>query len=224
MLRIHILLFPGVTQLDFTGPAQVFAASRSCELTFVAPSLDPIETDAGFSVLPTATLADATQADVVVVPGGSGTFHVLTDAEIISWLRSHADNGALMTSVCTGAFLLGAAGLLQGRRATTHWASLPMLAEFGAQPVTERVVTDGVVTAAGVASGIDFALTLLSERLGDDIARRTQMMIEYDPQPPFDAGHPDRPDADASAAAWARDNARNERLGLVQAAALQLDA
>lgn len=129
-----------------------------------------------------------------------------------------------MTSVCTGAFVLGAAGLLRGRRATTHWASLLMLAELGAVPVTARVVSDGVVTAAGVASGIDFAVTLLSERLGEDIARRTQMMIEYDTQPPFDAGHLDRPEADQDMAARARDNARAERLELITAAARRLPA
>lgn len=224
MLRIQILLFPRVTQLDFTGPAQVFAASRSCEIDYVAHALEPVSTDAGFAVLPTATLSDSGDADVVIVPGGSGAFAVLDDAKIVAWLRRHADAGALMTSVCTGGFVLGAAGLLRGRRATTHWASLPMLAELGAVPVTARVVSDDVVTAAGVASGIDFALTLLSERLGEDIARRTQMMIEYDPQPPFDAGHPDRPEADQDMAAWARDNARAERLELITAAARRLPA
>lgn len=196
-VRIVTYLFPGVTQLDFTGPAQVFVNLPGAELHFAAASREPVMTDAGFAVLPTTTFTDAPSADVIFVPGGGGVDLLLEDDAVIDSLRWQAQSARWVTSVCTGSLVLGAAGLLNGRRATSHWASIDLLAAFGAIPTRERVVRDGlVVTGAGVSSGIDFALTLAAEMFGDDIARRIQLGIEYDPHPPFDAGSPSRPGAD----------------------------
>jgi cyclohexyl-isocyanide hydratase len=211
-IRIVCLLFPHVTQLDLTGPAQVFSRLPDVELHLVWHRIEPVPTDAGFSILPTTTLADAPQADVLFVPGGRGAFELFEDAVMLDFIRHQAVGARYVTSVCTGSFTLAAAGLLTGRRATSHWASLPLLERFGAIPTSERVVRDGtIVTGAGVTSGIDFALTLSAELWGTDVAKRVQLMIEYDPQPPFDAGSPSRPDADparvaeeTSAAAAAR--------------------
>lgn len=188
-LRVVALLFPGVTQLDLTGPLQVLAVSGQLELHLAWRTLDPVPTDAGFSILPTVTLADAPPADILFIPGGQGTFDLLDDDEVLQFVRRQAEGARWVTSVCTGSFLLGAAGLLRGLRATTHWASLPLLATLGAIPTSERVVREGrVITGAGVSSGIDFALTLIAELFGEQEAKRVQLQIEYDPQPPFDAG------------------------------------
>lgn len=196
-IRVVALLFPHVTQLDFTGPAQVFAKMPGAELHVAAQDLEPVPTDAGFSILPTTTLHQAPQADVLFVPGGRGTFELLEDEPTLDFLRRQAAEARWVTSVCTGSFLLAAAGLLNGRRATSHWASLHLLERLGAVPTAERVVRDGpVITAAGVSAGIDFALRLTADIHGDDVAKRLQLLLEYDPEPPFDAGAPSRPDAD----------------------------
>ncbi|GLY68949.1 dimethylglycine dehydrogenase [Amycolatopsis taiwanensis] len=190
-------MFPQVTQLDLTGPAQVFARMPDTEVVYVWHRIEPVPTDAGFAMLPTAAFAGAGQADVLFVPGGKGSFDLFDDEVALGFVRTQAENARYVTSVCTGSFALGAAGLLTGRRATSHWGSLHLLAEFGAIPTSERVVRDGdVITGAGVSSGIDFALTLTAELFGDNVAKRIQLGIEYDPAPPFDAGSPARPDAD----------------------------
>lgn len=224
-IRIVSLLFPNVTQLDLTGPAQVFSRLPGVEQHFVWHRIEPVPTDAGFAILPTITLADAPQADILFVPGGQGAFELFDDEVVLRFLREQAAGARYVTSVCTGSFMLAAAGLLQGRRATSHWGSLDLLAGLGAIPVAERVVQDGnVITGAGVSSGIDFALTLAAELFGEETAKRAQLAIEYDPQPPFDAGSPARPDADpdevaATIAAMAR-----LRGPLVAAAAARLAA
>jgi cyclohexyl-isocyanide hydratase len=220
--RIAMLLFPGVTQLDFTGPAQVLTRVPGAVVEYVAATLDPVPTDCGFSIVPTVTFADASDADVVVVPGGDGAFVAMLDQPTLAWVRRASETATWMTSVCTGAFVLGAAGLLAGKRATTHWASKPMLAAFGADPVEERVVDDGaVVTAAGVSAGIDMALWLAMELAGRAVAERIQLQIEYDPQPPFDAGSAVRADirivAEGHAAAEA---ARSELVARAAAAVI----
>ena len=144
-------------------------------------------------MLPSATFADCPQLDLVCVPGGAGMNALLNDEEVLEFLRRQASGARYVTSVCTGSLVLGAAGLLRGRRATTHWMSLPMLAAFGCEPVAERVVVDGnVITGGGVTAGIDFALTVAGEMLGAEAAERIQLGMEYDPHPPFDAGSPDR--------------------------------
>jgi cyclohexyl-isocyanide hydratase len=217
-VRIAFLVFPGMTLLDLVGPAQVLSRVPGARVEYVAATLDPLPTDCGLPVVPSTTIADARAADVVVVPGGDGAFDAMLDPEVVSFVRSEAVRATWVTSVCTGAFVLGAAGLLAGKQATTHWASAPMLAAFGAQPVSARVVDDGaVVTAAGVSAGIDMALWLAAELAGRSVAERIQLQIEYDPQPPFDAGSAER--ADARTVAEARAAAEDARGDRVQRAA-----
>lgn len=195
--RFLALLFPNVTQLDLTGPLQLFSRLPGATVDLAWHTLDPVPTDAGFSIVPTVTFADAPQADVLMIPGGQGAFDLLEDEVVIGFVRAQARRARYVTSVCTGAFVLGAAGLLDGRRATTHWASHPMLELIGAIPDRARVVRDGrIITGGGVTSGIDFALVVAAELFGEHAAKRVQLTMEYDPHPPFDAGAPDRPDAD----------------------------
>lgn len=190
-----MVLFPNVTQLDLTGPAQVFSRWPNTELHLVAATLDPLMTDAGFALVPTVTFADCPSVDVVCVPGGGGVFENLENEELLAFVRRTAAEAAWVTSVCTGAFVLAAAGVLRERKAATHWASRELLSTLGVDVVAERVVYDGnVVTGGGVTAGIDFALSLTAAELGKDVARRLQLQFEYDPAPPFDAGSPDKAD------------------------------
>ncbi|MBT2550092.1 DJ-1/PfpI family protein [Arthrobacter sp. ISL-65] len=194
-LSVVVLMFPNVTQLDFTGPAQVFSRFPNARVHLAWHSLDPVPTDAGWCIVPTTTLENWPAADVLFVPGGAGTFDLFTDQTALDFLRRQAATARWITSVCTGSFALAAAGLLTGYRATSHWASLQMLEEFGAVPVSNRVVRDrNRITGAGVTSGIDFALVLAAEVYGDEIARNIQLAIEYDPEPPFDHGSPAKAD------------------------------
>lgn len=223
-LRIVALVFPDVTQLDLTGPMQVFSRLPATSTHLAWRDTAPVATDAGFEIVPTTSFADAPPADILFVPGGTGVDPLLDDAEFLAFVRAQAEGARVVTSVCTGSLLLGAAGLLRGRRATTHWASLPLLERFGAIPTTSRVVHDGpVVTGAGVSSGIDFALTLAAELRGDETAKRIQLAIEYDPQPPFDAGSPTRPEADQAFVAATRAATLDHRGPLVDRAAAALD-
>ena len=190
------LVFPNVTQLDLAGPAQVFSHLPDVEQHFVWHRVEPVPSDAGYSILPTATFDHVPQADVLFVPGGQGAFEVLEDEVVLDFLRQQASGARYVTSVCTGSFTLAAAGLLVGRRATTHWAWFDLLPRLGVIPVRQRVVRDGnLITGAGVTSGIDFALTLAAELAGPEMAKSRQLTLEYAPEPPFDAGGPDRPDA-----------------------------
>lgn len=190
-IHISFLLFPNVTQLDLTGPAQVLSRLGNATIDLVARTLDPVATDAGFSLLPTATFSTAPKTTILCIPGGFGTADVVEDAETLAWVRQAAAEAAWVTSVCTGSLILGAAGLLQGYHATTHWASHHMLARFGAIPVEQRIVFDrNRVTGGGVTAGIDFALALTAAIRGEDHARLVQLSLEYDPAPPFDAGSP----------------------------------
>ncbi len=189
-------LFPGITQLDMTGPAQVLSRAPDAELYTVAASRDPVRTGCGFELLPSACFDDLAAVDILCVPGGLGTLQAMQDGALIGWLAQTGETAAWVTSVCTGSLLLGAAGLLKGYRATSHWASVDQLACFGAIPVRERVVFDrNRVSGGGVTAGIDFALTLLAEIAGEETAKRVQLSLEYNPAPPFDAGSPDRADA-----------------------------
>lgn len=195
-LHIAFLLFPGVTQLDLTGPAQVLSRLGNAKLDFVASTLDPVPTDAQFALTPSATFEQVPRTDILCVPGGFGTVTAMEDAETLAWLRRVAADAQWVTSVCTGSLLLGAAGLLRGYRATSHWASRDQLAWFDAEPVAERVVFDrNRVTGGGVTAGIDFALRLTAAIRGEDHARFVQLSLEYDPAPPFDSGSPERADA-----------------------------
>lgn len=189
--HVGLLLFPDVTQLDMTGPYEVFTRMPGAKVDVIAKDREPVRSDHGLTFLPTASFAQVVRLDLVCVPGGPGVGPLLGDAATLAFLRRIADGARYVTSVCTGALVLGAAGLLRGRRATTHWMSLDLLAAFGATPVSERVVRDGnLFTGGGVTAGIDFALTVAAEVAGEDTARRIQLAIEYDPAPPFRSGSP----------------------------------
>ena len=189
--QIGMVIFPKLTQLDMTGPYEVLARLPNTKVHLVAHTLDPVTTDRGMQIVPTTTFADCPPLDVVMVPGGPGQQELMEDPAAIEFLQRQARDAKYVTSVCTGSLVLGAAGLLKGRRATTHWAAMDHLAPLGAIPVSERVVVDGnVITAAGVASGIDFALAVAAILEGEEVARQIQLHIEYDPAPPFDSGSP----------------------------------
>ena len=191
--NIVFLLFPGITQLDFTAPAQALSRMPGATIVGAAASLDPIATDSGFSIVPTHDFASCPQADILCIPGGHGVADALGHAATIDFITRQAAGAEWVTSVCTGAFLLGRAGLLNGKRATTHWGYTHLLSLVGAEYVGSRVVEDGhVVTSGGVTSGLDFALTLIARLRGEAVAQAIQLAIEYDPAPPFPGGHPDR--------------------------------
>ena len=201
-MRIAFLLFPNVTQLDLTGPAQVLShLGGGARIDLVWRTRDPVATDAGFAIVPTATFAEVPAADILCVPGGMGTNAAITDEQALAWVRRLGGSATWVTSVCTGSLILGAAGLLRGYRATSHWSQRDTLRLFGAEPVAERVVIDrNRVTGAGVTAGIDFALTLTALIRGEAHARAVQLGLEYDPAPPFDSGSPERAGAELTGA------------------------
>lgn len=190
--RVVFLVYPNVTQLDLTGPAQVLSRLGNSTVDLVWKTRDPVPTDSGFALLPTATLDEVETADILCVPGGFGCVDVMHDEEALDWVRRVGSGAQWVTSVCTGSLILGAAGLLQGYRATSHWAWRDDLKLFGAEPVAERVVFDrNRVTGGGVTAGIDFALALTAKIRGEKFAQTIQLGLEYDPHPPFNAGSPD---------------------------------
>jgi len=190
--HIVFLLFDGITQLDFTGPAQVLCRIPGAIVHTAAREVTPIQTDSGSAILPSTNFADCPQADLLCVPGGFGIRDVIQDVATLQFLRDQAAGAQYITSVCTGSLALGAAGLLMGKRATSHWAYTGLLEKFGATHEKARVVKDGnVITAGGVTSGIDFALAVGSEIAGQQVAESIQLSLEYDPHPPFNSGHPD---------------------------------
>jgi cyclohexyl-isocyanide hydratase len=203
--NVGFVVFPGLTQLDFTGPFEVLsrlgtppsisATSRFAQSKthVVAKTMVPVRSDRGLGLLPTCTFEDTPPLDLICVPGGAGVVEALADVETIDFVRRQGQRAAYVTSVCMGAFLLGAAGLLKGRRAATHWAYVDLLPLVGATHEKARVVRDGnVFTSAGVSAGIDFAFTVVAELAGPEVAQAIQLGIEYDPSPPFDSGHPDK--------------------------------
>jgi cyclohexyl-isocyanide hydratase len=191
-LRIGLLVFPRVTQLDLTGPVQVFSAVPGAEVHLIWKRIEPVPSDSVLTRTPTTTFADCPQCDVICVPGGFGTDALLGDEEVLDFLRGQAVGAKYITSVCTGSLVLGAAGLLKGYRATTHWSAMEALAPFGATPARTRVCVDrNRVTGGGVTAGIDFALTLVSILVDRTTAQAIQLRLEYNPAPPFNAGSPD---------------------------------
>jgi cyclohexyl-isocyanide hydratase len=191
-IRIGLLLFPRLTQLDLTGPFEVFAKLPDATVHLLWKTHEPITAETGMRILPDTTLAECPPLDVLCVPGGPGVSAMMEDADVLAFLREQARITRFVTSVCTGALVLGAAGLLRGRRATTHWASHDLLSAFGAIPTKGRVVRDGnLITGGGVTAGIDFALTMVAEIAGSDVAQAIQLQIEHAPAPPFDAGTPE---------------------------------
>ena len=192
---VVFLVYPNVTQLDLTGPAQVLSRLPDTKVDLAWKSRDPVETDSGFALLPTATLSELAQADILCIPGGFGCIDVMQDDEVLAWVRQVGEGAKWVTSVCTGSLILGAAGLLRGYRATSHWAWRDDLKLFGAEPIGERVVFDrNRVTGGGVTAGIDFALALMANIQGEEYAKAVQLGLEYDPHPPFDCGTPDKAD------------------------------
>ncbi|AYD04508.1 DJ-1/PfpI family protein [Neorhizobium sp. NCHU2750] len=192
-LRFGILCFPGVQQLDLTGPYEAFASASDTQVDLVWKTTEPVRSSTGLWLTPDVSFAEAPDFDVICVPGGGGVNPLLTDAETLDFVRSQAETARFVTSVCTGSLVLGQAGLLAGKRAATHWNAMDLLAAFGAIPTEERVVRDGkLITAGGVTSGIDFGLSVIAELMGKDEAETIQLSLEYAPAPPFDAGLPCR--------------------------------
>lgn len=190
-IAIGFLLFPGVTQLDLTGPYEVLARVPGAKLHLLWKTLDAVVSDTGLAMLPTTTLAACPPLEMICVPGGPGQIALMDDVEVLAFLARIAPDCRFVTSVCTGALVLGAAGLLKGYRATCHWASIDQLALLGAEPVAERVVRDrNRITGGGVTSGIDFALMVAAELAGRGVAEEIALGIEYDPAPPVACGSP----------------------------------
>jgi cyclohexyl-isocyanide hydratase len=191
--NIGFVIFPDLTQLDFTGPLQVLARMPQSSTFVIAKSPAPVPSDCGLSLVPTHTFANCPPLDLICVPGGvKGVIGAIGDHETVDFVRRQAAGAKYVTAVCTGAFVLGAAGLLKGRRVTTHWAYTELLPLVGAKYEKGRVVRDGnLITAGGVTAGIDFGLSVVAEIAGETVARTIQLGIEYDPAPPFDSGHPD---------------------------------
>ena len=223
-LTVGMVLFPGLTQLDLTGAYEVLARMPNTRVYLVASTAQPVESEWGLSILPNTTFAEAPLFDVLCVPGGWGVDAQLDDDQLLEFLRSRAEHARYITSVCSGALLLGAAGLLHGYHATTHWMSLDLLRLLGAEPVRSRVVHDGNrITGAGVTAGIDFGLTLAAELFGPTTAQRIQLAIEYAPAPPFQSGAPESAPGEISQALrHASRDALSRRRARVEAAARRL--
>jgi transcriptional regulator GlxA family with amidase domain len=191
-VQIAILIFEKLTVLDAIGPYEVLRSVPGWEVRFVAPEAGQVRADSGsLGLLADHSIEEITEPDIVLVPGGEGSRPLMDDERVLGWLRDAHRHTRWTTSVCTGSLVLAAAGLLEGKRATSHWLYLERLREFGAEPTSERVVEDGkVMTSAGVSSGIDMALHLVNRELGEEAAQAIQLAIEYDPGPPFDSGSP----------------------------------
>ena len=202
--RVVIPIFDNVTQLDFTGPAQMFAKVPDIDLCIASKNATPVKTDSGFSVAAPYTFADCPAADLICVPGGGGVMDAIQDPYFLSFVERQAQQARYITSVCTGMFALGALGLLKGRKVTSHWGYTDVIADCGGVFTEGRVVIDGnLITAGGVTSGVDFSLTVIAQVFGEETARLIQLSMEYNPQPPFEGGHPSvaKPDTLASAKA-----------------------
>jgi transcriptional regulator GlxA family with amidase domain len=197
-MQIAILLYDKVTALDAIGPYEVLSRLPGAKLAFVASEAGEVRTDNGMlTLVAERAIADVPSLDIVLVPGGPGEVAARAGGEVLEWLRAAHETTTWTTSVCTGSLILAAAGLLEGKRATSHWLALETLRSLGADAVAERVVFDGkIVTAAGVSAGIDMALALVARVAGDEVAQAIQLGIEYDPQPPFDAGSPQKAPAE----------------------------
>ncbi|WP_445488321.1 DJ-1/PfpI family protein [Rhodopseudomonas sp. RCAM05734] len=223
-LHIGLLVFPQVTQLDLTGPLQVFTRLPGATVHLIWKRIEPVPSDTVLALLPTVTFDDCPQLDVICVPGGAGSDDMANDAETLAFLRRQAAGARYITSVCTGALVLGAAGLLQDYRSTTHWSALEFLAAFGAIPTATRVCVDrNRISGGGVTAGIDFALTLVSILADRTTAEAIQLALEYNPAPPFSAGSPDIAPPEVLALVTGRmAGAKQRRSEAVQRAAARL--
>ena len=225
-LQIGILIFPNVTQLDFTGPLQVFSSLPNTTVHLIWKRIEPVTSDTVLTMTPTVSFADCPQLDVICVPGGAGTDDMVNDEEMLQFLRGQAKAARYVTSVCTGSLVLGAAGLLRGYKATTHWTAMEYLGPYGALPTKTRVCVDrNRVTGGGVTAGIDFALTLVSVMVDRQTAEAIQLRLEYNPAPPFTSGSPDTAPPEILARMNQRIAAGRERRGAAnQRAAARLSA
>lgn len=191
-LQIGMLLFPQITQLDLTRPIELLHRVPGSAMHVVWKDTAPVMSACGLRLVPTTTLEDCPPLDVLLVPGGAGTGDLITDPTVLDWVATQGSRARFVTAVCTGSLVLGAAGLLDGYEATTHWAYMDILPTFGARPVRKRVVVDcNRITAGGVTAGIDFGLQLVAQLAGETVAQAIQLALEYDPEPPYRSGHPD---------------------------------
>ena len=219
-LQIGIVVFPKVTQLDFTGPLQVFSSLPDTTVHLIWKRIEPVPSDTALVVSPTVSFTDCPQLDVICVPGGAGTDDMVNDEEVLGFLRAQSRGAKYVTSVCTGSLVLGAAGLLEGYKATTHWTAMGYLEAYGALPTKTRVCVDrNRVTGGGVTAGIDFALTLVSILVDRPTAEMIQLRMEYNPAPPFAAGSPDTAPPEAIARLRAMNPSGQERRKAANAAA-----
>jgi cyclohexyl-isocyanide hydratase len=225
-LQVGLVVFPRLTQLDLTGPYEVLARIPGAAVHLVAASMAPVVSELGLAIPPTTTFDDAPPLDLLCVPGGPGVNPMMEDAALLRYLADQGRTARYVTAVCTGSLLLGAAGLLRGYRATTHWMSLGMLAAFGATPVEERVVIDrNRITGGGITAGMDFGLVVAAEIAGPDLAQAIQLVLEYDPKPPFTSGSPrTAPPALVQKVVDQRQALQAERTAIVERAAARLDS
>ncbi|MFC5460407.1 DJ-1/PfpI family protein [Massilia niabensis] len=196
-IQIGFLLFPNLTQLDLTGPVQILSRLPNAKVHLLWKNTAPVMTDAGFAIVPTGSFEGSPQLDVLCVPGGFGIGELLADRETLDFLRRQGAGARYITSVCNGSLVLGAAGLLDGYRSACHWMWRKYLPRFGAEPVAQRIVHDrNRISGGGVTAGIDFSLALAAELAGEELAKTLQLAFEYDPQPPFDCGSPEKAGAE----------------------------
>jgi len=194
---IGMVLFPNLTQLDLTGPYEVFGRLPSTKVLLIGESLAPVKSDNGLLLTPDTTFENAPEVDIIFVPGGRGIFEAMQSESLLNFLKQQAVNAKYITSVCTGSLILAAAGLLNGYQATTHWLSLDLLRLFNIEVLEERVVIDrNRITGGGVTAGIDFGLSVVAKLFGENVAKETQLMMEYNPQPPFNSGSPKTADSE----------------------------
>jgi cyclohexyl-isocyanide hydratase len=224
-MEIGLILFPRLTQPDLTGPFEAFARIPNANVHLIWKSIEPVVSDTGLRILPTITFEDCPDLDVICVPGGPGINALLDDQQVLAFVRRKGERARYVTSVCSGALVLGAAGLLKGYKAATHWASREFLAPFGAIPVKTRVCIDGNrITGGGVTAGIDFALHLTAQLTDRKAAERIQLYMEYNPEPPHQAGSPDTAPPELVAEFHTRAKGMlEERRGAVARAAAKLD-
>jgi cyclohexyl-isocyanide hydratase len=221
---IGMLIFPKMTQLDFTGPFEVFVRIPETQVHVLWKKIEPVVSDTGLAILPTTTLDDCPDLDLICIPGGPGQIALMDDEQIIPFVRAQGERAKFVTSVCTGSLVLGAAGLLKGYKAGTHWMSRDQLTYFGALPVAKRIVVDrNRITGGGVTAGIDLALYVASLIRDEPTARAIQLALEYNPKPPFNSGSPEGAGPEAAAAARQRAAAMlSERLAATKRAAQRL--
>lgn len=220
-MKIHYVIYPDMTLLDLVGPVQIWNNFPDLEVCFVAKTLDPVKTDSGMIVTPSHSFAEVTDIpDILFVPGGTlGTAMAAQDAQTLAFVREQGEHAGWVTSVCTGAIILGAAGLLDGYNAATHWAAMEFLPNFGAKPVDQRYVIDrNRATGGGVTAGIDFGLALMAEISGEQLAQMSQLSVEYTPAPPFTSGHPREASDEIMAAVTANFTGIDELFGSIKQA------